>query len=470
VNADHGTLASSMNGRRLGISTAATAIALLVAPSVGANGRFPEAAQLVVDPRDPAHIVVRTTFGPIQSVDSGRTWRWACEKSVGYYGVFDPALAIAEGGVLFGLYDGLARSADRLCGFERSAGALDTLYVADLAVDSRDAKHVIAVSSPTTFGTPGVRAVFAESIDGGRTFAIPGDKLPEDFVPYTTELAPSRPKRIYVSGKGAFPLFGVMERSDDGGLTWTETTFDLAGARAPYIAAVDPTNDARVFLRLDGEPNDRLALSGDGARTFDDVFVGKGKLLGFALSPDGTRVAVGGPADGIHVADAHTLVFVKTSDVGVRCLTWTTAGLYACASEARDAFTVGLTNDEGKSFATLYRNVDLAPLACSAGTSTGDTCAGFWPGVRASLGVDDAGPTDATSDGTSDAAGDPTSDAGPLGGLASDVGCTAASRSVGGCLTPAFAALLAALAAKRRRARRRSFEPSRARANPIRAR
>lgn len=65
-----------------------------VASRASANGRFPFANQLVVAPKDPTHIALRTTYGFLQSLDAGKTWVWVCEKSIGYGGTFDPAIGI----------------------------------------------------------------------------------------------------------------------------------------------------------------------------------------------------------------------------------------------------------------------------------------------------------------------------------------------------------------------------------------
>src|SRR3954462_11155284 len=56
---------------------------LLVAATVSsvcgtalANGRYPAASQLVVDPNDPKHLVVSATFGFLDSRDDGKTFNW----------------------------------------------------------------------------------------------------------------------------------------------------------------------------------------------------------------------------------------------------------------------------------------------------------------------------------------------------------------------------------------------------------
>lgn len=346
--------------------------AVLFAGTAQANGRFPAATQLVVDPADAAHVVVRTTFGLLQSTDAGATWRFVCEEHVGWSGTFDPAIAFTRSGALLaGLTDGLSRSADRACGFSR-APAFAGQQIVDLAGD------VVAVTYPA----PGTQALFARSVDEGVTWSF-GTTLPEDFVPATVDVAPTRPQRVYASGVGAFKAFASVVRSDDGGATWAESTFDMGGASAPYLAAVE-SDPERVWLRLDGDERDRLFFSNNGAVRFDPV-IDKAEILGFALSPDG-RVAMGGPTDGLWIAGADH-VFAKVSDVRVRCLAWTSAGLWACGDDAKDGFTIGLSTDGGRTFQKKLRLAELSPLPCVA-----EPCAKAWATISAQL-QPDAGPS-----------------------------------------------------------------------------
>ncbi len=423
--------------------------------SARANGRFPQASQLVIDPEDAAHLVARTTYGVVQSIDGGLSWRWTCESAVGYSGRFDPAIAIASGGALVAaLPGGLSRTTDRMCTWERAADPLAGHYVIDVAVDRTDAAHVVAIAAALDTTQIGFQATYAESHDAGRTWTVPGALLPEDFAPATVDVAPSRPQRIYASGVGAFPLFGVIARSDDGGVTWTSSSFGMGGARAPYIAAVDPVDADKVYLRLESDTGDRLAVSSNGGTTWRDVFTASASLLGFALSPDGSRVAVGGPSDGVWVASTTDLAFTKKSAIATRCLTWTREGLYACGTEPADGFTIGLSHDDGASFAPTYRGRDLAELACAPSTTTGATCATDWPAVAATLGQTDAG-SEAGADAATDASAPDANGAAPSGVSAAG-GCSAGRgesdiETRGGvALAVVIGALLASIARRQR--------------------
>jgi hypothetical protein len=348
----------------------AFAATLLVATSASANGRFPAANQLVVEDQ---RVVVRTTFGLLQSLDGGKTWGWICEERVGFSGTFDPAVALARGKLLAGLPDGLSTSADG-CTFARAGKPLDREIVVDLA--GRD--PIVAVTAVPDPSIVGFRAFVARSTDA-TTWSIAPSLLPEDLQPTTIEIAPSRSQRLYVAGVGPFKRFATVARSDDGGATWTESTFDMGTSIAPYLAAVESDPD-RVWLRFDGDEADTLLLSKDGGIRFDEVRK-LDQLLGFALSPDGSRVAIGGPNDGLWIASTTDLSFAKVNALRVRCLTWTKSGLWACGDDE-----IVFSSDEGKTFASRLRFADLQPLACVK-----PQCDSAWADISKLIAPADAG-------------------------------------------------------------------------------
>jgi hypothetical protein len=386
---------------RLFVGGLSLAVMLALAPSAHANGRFPFANQLVVAPKDSSHIALRATYGFLQTFDAGKSWSWLCERSVGYGGTFDPAIGItANGTLLAGVFDGLSLSSDRGCNWSFSGPPLDKEFIIDLVVERDDPMRAVALTS-TGLGDPGFRVLLGETTDGGKTWARLGVELPKDLNSETVEVAPSDPKRIYISGSsGVAPRKGVIERSDDRGKTWVRTEVPLGGGRLPFISAVHPTRPDVLYVRVDGGvstgdagSSDRLLISEDGAKTFREVARIDGSMLGFALSPDGTRIAIGGPLGGLLTAATSDHAFRQTSSTTVRCLTWTEDALFVCGTEYPDNFTVARTKNEGQTLEPIYNLSNLAELSCPASSETATLCAGAWVSVRDTIGIpDDAGP------------------------------------------------------------------------------
>jgi MYXO-CTERM domain-containing protein len=235
---------------------------------------------------------------------------------------------------------------------------------------------------------------------------------------------------------------GALERSDDGGATWVRQPIDAAGSAVPFIAAIDATNADRVYVRTSGSTSDDVLVTSDAGSTWTRVFTASGGLLGFALSPDGTSVAVGGPTAGVNVANVSDYQFQKTNVMGPYCLRWGSAGIYACGKQNGDGFALGLSSDRGATFAKVLELPALVPLACTPGSTTGSTCGAYWGPIATLIGAD-AGP-DASKTGV------PDPSLNPLGERTSS-GCRCAIRSEPGSPAASWFAMLAALALKRRR-------------------
>jgi MYXO-CTERM domain-containing protein len=370
---------------------AAVALAALLsaAPprSALANGRFPSAGHVEVDPADPARVIVRATYGLLVTTDAGEHWEWVCEEALGFAGVWDPPIGIAaEGAILAGLPDGLSVSQLGGCAWNREE-ALAGRLVVDLAVDRTNAaRAVVLAASPSSGGFD--NALFLTE-DGGASFEALPASLPGTLRALTVDLAPSDPATMYVSGvlEGAAPG-GIVLRSLDGGSSFMPLPVPGSDAEhGPYIGAVDPVDAARLYVRLEGAPG-RLLFSADGGGTWEEIFKGEGPLLGFALAPDGSKLVVGGEKDGVWRSPAPAWAFEQVSPLHVRCLRWAPAGIYACAEPVVDGFAVGLSTTEGSTFVPLERTVDLCgPLECAGGSSVSVSCKPRWPALRETLGA-----------------------------------------------------------------------------------
>jgi photosystem II stability/assembly factor-like uncharacterized protein len=381
--------------RRTALAFGTAAALWLQAPPAHANGRMPGATELTISRSDPDHVLARATFGLIQSFDRGETWEWICEQAVNVSGETDPPIALTEDGslVLLPPAGGTLISRDRGCTWSPAPAPLDASRAIDLTLDPVDpARVVVATSTIDTIDGAGLVAytnTLVETRDNAATWTLLAT-LPADFKIETLEIAPSDAARIYVSGTASeSPLIGVIERSEDGGQTWTRTTLDLPPSSGSlFISAIDPTDPDRLWVRLPAL-GDRFGLfpasllaSSDKGASFVMLAATMMGMLGLAVSPDGTQLAYGGPADGLHVGPSDgSGELTRVSDLRVRCLRWNADGLYACGTEPSDPFSVGLSTDQGATFQPVYTMAETCPQACADGTSFALACETPWTGI-----------------------------------------------------------------------------------------
>ena len=429
------------------LGAAAFACALVAAaPVAHANGRLPAANQLVVAPDDPATLVLRTTFGMLFSHDAGQTWDWLCESAYMCQtnGICtppqqDPAIALLNGGtVVAAEIEGLATSPDRGCSWSFVPGtamvnAIDTTRAPDGAT-------AIALVSNLVDGSLMHDSRVLQTVDAGKSWQpLPG-VIDPTLVLDTIDLAPSNPQRIYVTGQVFGDDHATLLVSDDGGQSYQSHAIAfVAGEGGAYVAGVDPVAPDRVYVRTLGtsdggaEQFSRLLVSNDAGQSFNEAWTGD-KLLGFALSKDGSRVYVGSALAGLEAANASDLVFTQKSALQVGCLATAGDTLYVCAigegnaqTVTGSAFIIGATLDEGASFTPLLRLETIhAPLDCAPST-TAAACVPQWPALELQLGID-AGVV-----------------AGPDAGTTGGCGCQSTSPTREGALFAAAIALVLTL-------------------------
>jgi len=430
--------------------------------SVRANGAFPAVSQLVGDPSDPAHLVLRSNFGLLISHDRGLNWDLVCEAGLGYQNI-EPAIALlADGTTIAALPNGIAHGTTE-CAFGLARGI--TAYVADVARMPDTPAQAVAVSVEIEAGVSQVW----RTLDGGRSWASWGAALTE-LNAATLDVAGAHAGTLYVSGVSQNEtVTGVLARSLDGGQSWTR--WHVPGANklsAPYIAAIAADDADTLYVRLSGSPG-RLLVTHDGGAHWSTVLDFAGPVDGFALSPDGRYALASGRADGIWRASTSELVFERISCSKLRCLSWTNAGLFACADEFQAGFLVGESRDAGVTFEPrLHLSCVRGPLACASDSPVAQACDASWPALSEVLGSDCANAgfrpeSDCSDDGPSDAGVGATAGAGSGGAgtntnLAPNAGCALSapgrSRWVG---LVALATLVCAMA------RRRAFTSTRSR-------
>jgi uncharacterized protein (TIGR03382 family) len=108
-------------------------------------------------------------------------------------------------------------------------------------------------------------------------------------------------------------------------------------------------------------------------------------MLGFALSPDGSKIYAGGNIDGLYVGQRDTGTFAKTQsvvsgsdggpvDVHVECLATRGSELWACADEP-SGFIAGVSTDDGATFEPrLHLGSVGAAIPCEPGAPGALAC------------------------------------------------------------------------------------------------
>jgi hypothetical protein len=455
-----------------------------------ANGRFPRAQRIRENNGNPERLALAATYGLLVTNDRGGEWRHICELAFSpAIDVFDPLLELApDGSLLVTSARALGRALDPFCVFDTVLGGSGSATVADYALDPSDRTRVLAVMMRST--DDGIANELFESRDAGRTFEPFGAALPSEVAfTLTLDIAPSDAERIYVSalGRDGAPL---LVRTTDGGATFTAHSLPLGPEEHPYLAAVHPRDADIVYLRTDyfapdaagvSEANDALYRSEDGGESFREVARARGKLLGFALSPDSGVVLVGygDPVDvrsgvepselGIYRASTADHAFAKIIDGSVTCLEWTATGLYVCTTQRDRGFELGFAPDASFSrddANPLVPLLDLSriagPLECPPETKAA-ACESRWPRDCGAFGACQ-GTAGSGASGAAGAGASGTNDAPSRASDASGCGCRTAAgdRPLGA----SSATLLAAGAFIRRR---REATRRRSRAAPTRA-
>jgi hypothetical protein len=179
----------------------------------------------------------------------------------------------------------------------------------------------------------------------------------------------------------------ALLRSKDGGATFDRLAIpETAQHHLAYIAAVHPFDPDRIYVRVYDPVGTTIWLSDDAGTTFRKMFTGNDQLYGFALSPDGAEMVLGGPGDGIWIGRADGTNLARRSDILPYCLGWSQDGLYACADQRLAPFSIGRSVDRGATFDTLLRFDALCGYTgCAADTPSGRECPTNWEVVAQSL-------------------------------------------------------------------------------------
>jgi MYXO-CTERM domain-containing protein len=393
---------------------------LLAARPALANGRFPASNQIVFSPSDPCLIVLRTSYGILPSHDNGTSWQFICEDALGLpsSAPIDPELGLTAKNALvaavtndirgMGSYLGLDVSPDTGCTWSCVGGPLAHQAVSDLVVRPDAPDDVLAVTS--TYRLPdaggGTSSQVFESTDDGANWSPIGSPIDPTVAIETIDVVRGDPSRVYLSGtrgvgnERTAALFVSMNKGND----WTERPlpmFDPTKEEFLWIAAVDPMNADRVYVRTSAPINaggaSRLYVTTDAGQSFQMVLdfpvpplpngltkSGIGELLGFALSPDGSKVYAGSKEQGLLMAAKSDLKFkpVNTA-ISVQCLATRGSELWAC-SDAKSGFIIGVSTDDGAHFAPKMKEILSlnGPIACGSGSAATLGCGAMVSGAE----------------------------------------------------------------------------------------
>jgi hypothetical protein len=480
---------------------------LLAARTAFAEGRFPASNQILFSSSDPNLIILRTTYAVLLSHDNGTTWQFLCEDALGLpiSDSLDPEFGLTASNALVAAvpnefhgmanFIGLDVSPDTGCTWSCVGGALEKQSVSDVVVRP-DAPHAaLAVTSTYRVDGGGLSSQVFGTTDDGAHWSLVGP-APDGVTIQTIEVANTDPARIYLSGTRGLGMqtTALLFVSTDSGTTWTErplTLFDPTQEQFIWLAGVDPMDANRVYLRSSAPlilgGLSRLYVTVDAGKTFQKVLEfqvppaatvknGDGELLGFALSPDGSKVYAGSFEGGLFVAAKSDLKFHQVNSsphadgqpLHIQCLATRGNELWAC-SDAHSGFVIGVSTDDGANFCPKMRQITsvTGPIVCEGGSGTTYACSAtvqasgckspfdMWcemqitqcqPDCPASIpaecrsdsGDEDAGVcVDAGSDAETDGAIDSGPDAGPDSGP--EAGSVTACARSGGRATAASA-------------------------------
>ncbi|MBC8133287.1 MAG: hypothetical protein H7X95_09935 [Deltaproteobacteria bacterium] len=303
-----------------------------------------------------------TNFGVIESTDQGRSWFYACE---------DPEQSAdarlytlvqdAERERLFSIgAQGLAVSDDSGCRVQPTAGSRDGVIASDYFVDPTNAARALVLASVFDFsaGVAQQSSVLLLSVDGTQTFAPAlrsvgtGDPDSLDFE--SVEISRKDPLVTYLVSS-SIVAGRQLERSSDGGLTWTRTPLPAMYGSRFGIITIHPNNPDKVFLRGSNSASDFILLTTDGGKTITpvlDLTAQMAVVTAFLIRQDGTiLVGVRGGTD---------LAFgLRSTDGGLTYQPWPIGGLhlrglaehqqrlYALAEFKTDPFILARSDDDG---------------------------------------------------------------------------------------------------------------------------
>jgi hypothetical protein len=387
-------------------------LALAAGPRAQADGAFPDSMQIMVPPDKPHEIVVGANFGLLVSEDDGTTWNWLCEDVIGACAHLYQMNAPPSDTILTLTAMGLVVLSNNACTQALTQASFGGLRVAitDAFPDPTDPAHVLATGFTSTVS--GVSALY-ESRDRGLHFASELYEAPAGLVLSGVENARATTQTVYLTanGDGTSTNKPTILRSTDGGNMFQ--AFDqsaMLGARVVKLAAVDPTDAQKLYLRASDTAAhvDSLAISEDGGATSTVrlSFPTNYQMTAFLKMADGTLLVAGlqptagksGACGANDLTGGDPPAAYISTDGGQHFDTWSNAPrvralgeragvLYAVTNNYVDGFAVATSTDKGAHWTPILRYDHIGgPLSCQA-----QACAAAWANLMDTFGINDGG-------------------------------------------------------------------------------
>ncbi|MEW5855378.1 MAG: hypothetical protein AB2A00_41775 [Myxococcota bacterium] len=381
------------------------ALTFVLAPNLRAHGQFPLPLGTLprVDGSDPLAVA---TFGILIPAGDEPGYTWVCEEIAGG-GASSPVewARTSEGTLMATSIEGVFRFSPSLCGIQRPVGEVAFAQARSLA--THPTRPLVAVG--LTSGAVHL------SDDDGRT-----------FVPTLARDGYS-PVSILLDDDAGMPRVVVLWRKLlDGSVELelfrnnvpTLVPITEPGSTVWRLIAHDVAHPGEVYVRENGEAQDRLLRVRLSDGTATKVLREAGDELTLAVSDDGQRVALGGLNTPLSVShDAGETFETRNTLKQVRGLRFAPGTrLYAAANNWGDGFAFGVSDDDGQTWRGMgvfadIRGVHECPgegpgcalgadgCVSGGGNDVLATCAPYWPALKELFGIGrDAGTPPATTD------------------------------------------------------------------------
>jgi hypothetical protein len=413
------------------IRSAVTVVLAGLATAASANGRFPATRSVAVQQGNSSHIIVGTTFGPLISTDSGKTWPWVCDQSVGNLTALDPVFVwTASGTIAAAAWEGLLITNDQGCNWT-SHPLFAVSGTTGIAASPTDPNTFFVTTGRAAGADGGVLNSCYVSTDGLSTFS-PSLQAANQIL-QSVVIAPSDANRIYVGAwwyddlvtdAGAYRNAWIYV-STDGGKTWQPITQTIPSIGELSLLGVNPTNPDILFGvteaddPVSGLPANHIWRSLDRGQTLTTVLTVGEQVGNMSATNDGQTFWIASLNTVYRSTNAGATFEALPFPTQNACVQYNGGTLYSCGWQWSDGgWEVGTSTDDGNNFEKLFGLYDLTgPMSCPADSGTAQQCPAQWPLLASTLGICyDGGPAQfCVSDGGVNSGSASGCHCGPLG-------------------------------------------------------